>query len=789
MKKMQYSPLWKNIGILLHVSLTIVFVMSVYLLSALINKNVLDLSDISNTNFLESGSYRVLFQDKTDSLLEFLCLRGKFETNGEYNPEKLVNTVRYAKDGTIVSDVQDTHVLIAVQDSEGNYTYSADVDDELLEKNKEEQLDLQMQMSNYRLNDLVNWAKTGYTAENGRIEEKYLPIGGQSIAEALEDGLITAVQADNLYDALETTLSVIGEEAKTYKKGLNEFQTSETNLAYLYSENGTAVYSNMDELPGDALAYARARGSYLYYDSMALKFRTNINGMEDYFYNKLDGRIARMGNRASLMVAVDTTFSQQDSFLLAKTEYALLHPWVLISIISLVVSLFGWVITLVYLTIAAGHGTEDDSIHLNIFDRIKTELFFGAFVLLTVALIAMTFTASQASWGIPGMLVMAGTAAFLYDGVFILFYLSMVRRVKAGVLWEYSLLLWFIKSMRRVLSTWKSSVRIMLLFAMNTLLFLWLTYESFAKKSIPAIAGLLIYLGAESILYLRDMVGKQEIIKGIEEITSGDVSYKLPLDNLHGDNIELAQAVNRIGDGIHSAVEESTKNERMKADLITNVSHDIKTPLTSIINYVNLLKMEPITDKRIKDYISILDEKSQRLKQLTEDLVEASRISSGNITLQMTKINLVELIYQTGGEFNEKFEAKDLTTITKLPKEAAVIMADGRRIWRVVENLYNNVAKYAMAHTRVYVTMEKKEHTVCFSIKNISEQPLAVESSELTERFIRGDESRTTEGSGLGLSIAQNLTTLMGGTFDIELDGDLFTASITFPLVEESAQG
>ena len=285
-------------------------------------------------------------------------------------------------------------------------------------------------------------------------------------------------------------------------------------------------------------------------------------------------------------------------------------------------------------------------------------------------------------------------------------------------------------------------------------------------------------------MYLRDVVGKQEIIKGIEKITSGDVSYKLPLDNLHGDNIEMAKAVNRIGDGIHNAVDESTKNERMKADLITNVSHDIKTPLTSIINYVNLLKMEPITDKRIKDYIFILDEKSQRLKQLTEDLVEASRISSGNITLQMTKINLVELIYQTGGEFNEKFEQKDLTTITKLPKEAAWIMADGRRIWRVVENLYNNVAKYAMAHTRVYVTMEKSEHTVCFSVKNISEQPLTVDSTELTERFIRGDESRTTEGSGLGLSIAQNLTTLMGGTFDIELDGDLFTVSITFPLVE-----
>ena len=149
---------------------------------------------------------------------------------------------------------------------------------------------------------------------------------------------------------------------------------------------------------------------------------------------------------------------------------------------------------------------------------------------------------------------------------------------------------------------------------------------------------------------------------------------------------------------------------------------------------------------------------------------------------QMTRINFVELIYQTAGEFNEKFEAKDLTTITKLPKESVVIMADGRRIWRVVENLYNNVAKYAMAHTRVYVTMETSEQKVIFSIKNISEQPLHGSAAELTERFARGDESRTTEGSGLGLSIAQNLTTIMGGTFEVTLDGDLFSVTITFPL-------
>ena len=204
--------------------------------------------------------------------------------------------------------------------------------------------------------------------------------------------------------------------------------------------------------------------------------------------------------------------------------------------------------------------------------------------------------------------------------------------------------------------------------------------------------------------------------------------------------------------------DDSTKNERMKADLITNVSHDIKTPLTSIINYVNLIKLEHIDNERVNGYIRILDAKSQRLKQLTEDLVETSRITSGNVKLDMQKIDLVELIYQTAGEFNEKFEAKELTIVTKLPKTEVMILADGRQLYRVIENLYNNVAKYALEKTRVYVDVHVLEEKVTFSIKNVSERSLALENSnagDLTERFIRGDASRTTEGSGLGLSIGR----------------------------------
>ena len=227
----------------------------------------------------------------------------------------------------------------------------------------------------------------------------------------------------------------------------------------------------------------------------------------------------------------------------------------------------------------------------------------------------------------------------------------------------------------------------------------------------------------------------------------------------------------------------------MKADLITNVSHDIKTPLTSIINYVNLIKLEHIDNERVNGYIRILDAKSQRLKQLTEDLVETSRITSGNVKLDMQKIDLVELIYQTAGEFNEKFEAKELTIVTKLPKTEVMILADGRQLYRVIENLYNNVAKYALEKTRVYVDVHVLEEKVTFSIKNVSERSLALENSnagDLTERFIRGDASRTTEGSGLGLSIAKSLTQLMGGIFFIGVDGDLFKASITFPMYRET---
>ena len=290
------------------------------------------------------------------------------------------------------------------------------------------------------------------------------------------------------------------------------------------------------------------------------------------------------------------------------------------------------------------------------------------------------------------------------------------------------------------------------------------------------------------ILLMRKVVQKQTIKESIHEIAGGNLDYQTDVSRLSGDDLEMAENLNRVRDGMQKALNEQMKSERLKTDLITNVSHDIKTPLTSIINYVDILKRENIQDEKIRSYIDVLDRKSQRLKHLTEDLVEASKISSGNIRLDIQTINLKQLIKQTNGEFEEKFENRQLSMVCTLPEEEMLIRADGRRMWRVIENLYNNAAKYAMPGSRIYVDGMCAAGKVTVIIKNISESPLNFDAEELMERFVRGDVSRNTEGSGLGLEIARNLTIMMNGKFDIYLDGDLFKVILTFNLAHKEQE-
>lgn len=454
-----------------------------------------------------------------------------------------------------------------------------------------------------------------------------------------------------------------------------------------------------------------------------------------------------MGKKAAailihqLFIIVMTAGIYAVDYCINNRLYSQISVFTITSIIGLACSF----VALAYLTNVTGRKSQDDpTIYYNFVDKIYSDILLVIFTIVIVCICFMSSKVGQIDFSFSELIIAVGTLAYIMDIVFLTFYHSIVRKVKGNILVTHSL-------------------------AFKIFDFL---------RSLSRDSGFHITT--------RNARENKQIKNAIEMIATGALNTRLDVEEFHGQNKELAEAVNHIRDGLSSAVEERVKTERMKADLITNVSHDIKTPLTSIVNYVELLKRENLQNEKADNYIRILDEKSQRLKQLTEDLVEASKISSGNIKLDMQTLNMVELLYQTGGEFNERFESRNLTIITKLPNKPMMVKADGRQLYRTIENLYINAAKYALENTRVYVELVENSGKAVFTIKNISKNELQMDeeqANDLTERFVRGEVSRTTEGSGLGLSIAKNLTNLMGGEFKIEIDGDLFIATVSYKMV------
>ncbi|CEP79567.1 sensor histidine kinase [Paraclostridium sordellii] len=306
-------------------------------------------------------------------------------------------------------------------------------------------------------------------------------------------------------------------------------------------------------------------------------------------------------------------------------------------------------------------------------------------------------------------------------------------------------------------------------------LFMLIAISGYITLSLVIITGIIL----NKVDYL------DEIIKGTKEIKNGNINHKIEIKGK--DTLAIfAQDINNLSEGLENAIDEKFRSERMKAELITNVSHDLKTPLTSIINYVDLIKKEKnIEPEYLKDYINVLDNKSKRLKVLIEDLFEASKASSGNIELNIEKLDLNQLLRQSIGENEEKISKANLDLKVNLPKEQIYINCDGKRMYRVFENLLINICKYSLHNTRVYIDMKLDEEKVYISFKNISAYELNFEADEIIERFKRGDLARNTEGSGLGLAIARDLVELQGGDFDIQIDGDLFKVNVVFNKIDK----
>lgn len=453
---------------------------------------------------------------------------------------------------------------------------------------------------------------------------------------------------------------------------------------------------------------------------------------------------------------------------------------------------------IIYLTSAIGYdGNEDSTIKINTFDRIPIEIIaFCAMLIGCMPFILLEFAENDYN----AINSIAITAYFVIYICTVITMTTVIKRIKAKQLLKTSItgkaLVWCLQICKKIVKkmneiwntiTYSPNTTAKVIITTGLTVLGWLLIISISGNStmFPIIAiGLIVFILYKTIKIFKEYL---QIEKKLKDIYEGNTQSNLDEKSVENVFKNSVIYLNDISNGFENAIQDRMKSERMKAELITNVSHDIKTPLTSIINYVDLLKQENIQDEKAREYIEILENKSHRLKKLTEDLVEASKVSTGNISLNLEKINIVELIKQATGEFEDKFKKRKLEPIINSEQNEINIMADSKYMYRIIENLYSNISKYALENSRVYVDikMSKTEPVpnVQIEIKNISKDKLNISADELMQRFVRGDKSRTTEGSGLGISIAQNLTELQNGKFELKLDGDLFKVKLTFNII------
>ena len=651
-----------------------------------------------------------------------------------------------------------------------------------------------------------------FFVELSQLDEKFAPQGAENILDAvnkstewngrLEDAYkelftlldcIRAIQSDGQFNDYETSLASVFHSVGDYTEG-------STNLTYLFADKETQTiytnkkaYSSYAQLEQNLEKIFKEKAYAVVYPELS-ECVTNIPGADLQVWNHTIDQSFDTKDFV-FAVSVDTKFSVADSMADEAENYEtyskLMFPMLAGAIFGSVL----WLIGMVWLTVTAGRKPKDEEIHLNGFDRWYTEIAAGAVIGIWLAgtIISGTLIANSSlgySHAVVTVIVTCLICGTYTMAWFLIGYLSLVRRIKAGTLWKNSLIRTVLKwigkcsgklsDFARAFSR-NTAEKIKVLLVGGAFLFLQFLIIGCGFTGAGVFLIILLIVDAAAVIFIiRKADGLDLIMDGLKKISDGELQYKIKTDTLTGKQKVMAEYINNIGSGLDAAVENSLKKERMQTELITNVSHDLKTPLTSIINYVDLMKRENPTDPKIQEYLRILDEKSQRLKVLTEDVVEASKASTGNIKLEMNDIDFVEMVQQVIGEFEEKFQEKNLTMMVHFTDEPSIIYADGQRMWRVLENVFGNVVKYAMEGTRVYAEISNRNKKVTFSLKNISAQPLNISADELTERFIRGDVARNTEGSGLGLSIAKSLTELQGGEFKLYLDGDLFKVMITF---------
>ncbi|MDY3248837.1 MAG: HAMP domain-containing sensor histidine kinase [Candidatus Choladocola sp.] len=695
-----------------------------------------------------------------------------FEEQGEFDGEKEIDIQSYGVDNSSMQDMNTTYLLSDLL--------------EFAENGGRQKLHTAI------VESLKQQSESGREAgecldEQSEILETIMPVTGISLAECSRWYSNPANFVLEMYQCLDRVSEDIYSRYREYSSAQEESWSSgaPSNLRYcientstgkLYTNSGESSYSAaVKAISGDPEFVSLYEGERSFNIMVANPDNVLNTAAAEWF---MDTRFVNTNEK--VYVAVDMSYPVSDELRTYADSFAKRESIVWASAAGMAVSLLLLLASFLFLLQGTGRTEKGGQTVLFPYDRIPTELAAGLYMIFGVlSLVIRRWIPDPVNMTGGQRMITSAVSAAIYM-IFLSACLSLARRIRTKTLWSNSI-------GRMLLVTWKKVTAARA--ASGQLLFFYIIFFvlNFLFLLFDTVGIFLIFvLDMAVLLYLlRDMAGKQSVWEGIHQISRGDFKYKIDTSTLQGETYEMARAVNEMGDGLQKAVDSIVKNERLKAELITNVSHDLKTPLTSIVNYVDLLKRENLQGERVQHYIEVLDQKSQRLKQLTEDLVEASKISSGNVELQMVRMQLQSMIRQACGEFQERLEEKKLVTVWNMEKEPVCIMADGRQLWRILENLLGNIYKYALEGTRIYIDLYRDGDTVYLSLKNTSARKLTVDAEELTGRFVRGDRSRSTEGSGLGLSIAQNLVQLQGGTFELKVDGDLFKVTLGFPVSEE----
>lgn len=514
---------------------------------------------------------------------------------------------------------------------------------------------------------------------------------------------------------------------------------------------------------------------------------------EDYYLDSNYTLWVNMGNTSPkttyqmvviLPQNVGTDWNSTDLYVQANTLLNFVYSMRYTALVTMFVSFIIGAAAFVFLMCAAGHRNGTDEIVTTVWDHLWLDVFAVGAVLAEVFVfyVATIFLINVDVAYLPFILFVTAVATLCMGWLLLLFLLSFSVRVKLGKWWRHTLCYQLFRKIgqfarmiwENIGFLWKV-ILVMLVLAF----FEGIGVLMFFNSDI----ALLLWLLEKLVLYplvLWYCVQLNQLKNGTEKIAGGEPGYQISTKRMTGIFKEQGEQINHISDGMTHAIEERMKSERFKTELITNVSHDIKTPLTSIINYVDLLEKEELHNETAQEYLEVLERQSSRLKKLIEDLIEASKASTGNLPVHLERLEAGIFMTQTVGEFEEKTKEAGLDLVIEKPETPVYIMADSRHFWRVIDNLMNNICKYAQSGTRVYINLEVKEAQVSITFRNTSKYPLNISSDELMERFVRGDASRNTEGSGLGLSIANSLMDLMGGTFRLYVDGDLFKVVLGF---------